>query len=68
MNWNIIEGNWKQFSGTVQESWGKLTDDDLDEIQGKRDRLIGKIQEQYGYAEDEAEKQVAEWETRQKVN
>ena len=57
-----------QFSGTVQESWGKLTDDDLDEIQGKRDRLIGKIQEQYGYAEDEAEKQVAEWETRQKVN
>lgn len=68
MNWNIIEGNWKQFSGTVKESWGKLTDDDLDEIQGKRDRLVGKIQESYGYAEDEAEKQVAEWETRQKLN
>jgi uncharacterized protein YjbJ (UPF0337 family) len=58
MNWDRIEGNWKQFTGRVKEQWGKLTDDDIDVIAGKRDQLVGKIQEQYGITKDEAEKQV----------
>ena len=58
MNWDRIEGNWKQFKGRVKEQWGKLTDDDIDVIGGKRDQLVGKIQEQYGISKDEAEKQV----------
>ena len=58
MNWDRIEGNWKQFKGRVKEQWGKLTDDDIDVIAGKRDQLVGKIQEQYGIGKDEAEKQV----------
>ena len=58
MNWDRIEGNWKQLTGKVKLQWGKLTDDDLDVIAGKRDQLIGKIQEQYGIAKDEAERQV----------
>ena len=58
MNWDRIEGNWKQFKGRVKEQWGKLTDDDIDVIAGKRDQLVGKIQEQYGITKDEAEKQV----------
>ncbi len=58
MNWNEIEGNWKQFTGKVKEKWGNLTDDDLDTINGKRDQLIGKIQAKYGIAREEAEKQV----------
>ena len=61
MNWDRIEGNWKQFKGKVKEQWGKLTDDDLDRIAGKRDQLVGKIQERYGIAKDEAEKQVDSW-------
>ncbi|HEY9021036.1 MAG: CsbD family protein [Paracoccaceae bacterium] len=61
MNWDIIEGKWKQFTGSAKENWGKLTDDDLDQASGKRDQLIGKIQEKYGIARDEAEKQVDEW-------
>ena len=58
MNWNRIEGNWKQVKGKVKEQWGKLTDDDIDVIAGKRDQLIGKIQEQYGISKEEAAKQV----------
>ena len=58
MNWDRIEGNWKQFKGRAKEQWGKLTDDDIDVIAGKRDQLVGKIQEQYGISKDEAEKQV----------
>lgn len=58
MNWDIIEGNWKQFKGMVQEQWGKLTDDNLDVIAGKREELIGKLQETYGISKDEAEKQI----------
>ncbi len=63
MNWNSIEGNWKQLKGNVIEQWGKLTDDDFDVIEGKREQLAGKIQERYGIAKDEAEKQVAKWES-----
>ncbi|MHB8483212.1 MAG: CsbD family protein [Nitrospiria bacterium] len=58
MNWNQIEGNWKQFKGQVKETWGKLTDDDLEVIGGKRDTLIGKLQEKYGIAQTEAEAQL----------
>jgi uncharacterized protein YjbJ (UPF0337 family) len=58
MNWDRIEGNWKQIKGRVKEHWGKLTDDDVDVIAGKRDQLVGKIQETYGITKDEAEKQV----------
>jgi len=58
MNWDRIEGNWKQIKGKVKEQWGDLTDDDIDVIAGKRDQLVGKIQEQYGISRDAAEKQV----------
>ena len=58
MDWDRIEGNWKQFTGKVKEQWGKLTDDDIDMIAGKRDQLVGRIQESYGITKDEAEKQV----------
>jgi uncharacterized protein YjbJ (UPF0337 family) len=61
MNWDRIEGKWKQSVGKVKEKWGKLTDDDLDVIAGKRDQLVGKIQERYGIAKDAAEKQVDEF-------
>ena len=61
MDWDRIEGNWKQFSGKVQQQWGKLTNDDLDTVEGRRTELVGKIQERYGIAKDEAEKQVDSW-------
>lgn len=61
MNWDSIEGNWKQFTGQVKAKWGKLTDDDLTVIEGKRDQLLGKIQERYGCAKDRAEKEVEEF-------
>jgi uncharacterized protein YjbJ (UPF0337 family) len=62
MNWDQIEGKWRQSVGTVKEKWGKLTDDDMDVIRGKRDQLVGKIQERYGIVKEEAEKQVADFE------
>jgi uncharacterized protein YjbJ (UPF0337 family) len=65
MNWNTVQGNWKQFKGTVKEKWGDLTDDQLDQINGKREILVGQIQEKYGIAQEEAEKQVKEWEKKQ---
>lgn len=58
MNWDRIEGNWQQFSGKVRQQWGKLTDDDLDVIAGKRDELAGRIQEVYGISKDEADRQI----------
>ena len=64
MNDDTIAGNWKQFKGKVKEQWGKLTDDDLDVIDGKRDQMIGRVQERYGIARDEADRQVGDWETR----
>lgn len=66
MNWDQVEGNWIQFKGKVKEQWGKLTDDHLDTISGKRDQLVGKIQETYGVSKEEAEKQIAEWEKKHK--
>jgi uncharacterized protein YjbJ (UPF0337 family) len=62
MNWDTIEGNWKQFKGHVQEKWGKLTDDNLDAIAGKREQLAGKIEETYGITKDQAERQVKAFE------
>src|ERR1700751_3270197 len=61
MNWDRVEGNWKQFAGKVKEKWGKLTDDDITVINGKQDQLVGRIQERYGVAKDEAEKQGKAW-------
>ncbi|MBY4595943.1 CsbD family protein [Ottowia caeni] len=66
MNEDRIKGNWLQFKGKVKEQWGKLTDDDLDVIAGKRDQLIGKIQERQGIAKDVVEKELADWESRNK--
>ena len=66
MNWDHIEGNWKQFKGNVKEQWSKLTDDQLDASAGKRAPLVGKIQETYGVSKDEAEKQLAEFQERMK--
>ena len=62
MNWDVIEGNWTQFKGTVKEKWGKLTDDSLEMIAGKRDQLTGSVQEAYGITKDEAESQVKAFE------
>jgi uncharacterized protein YjbJ (UPF0337 family) len=61
MNWDQIEGKWKQYSGQLKEKWGKLTDDDLTTISGKRDQLVGKLQERYGMAKDQAERQIDEF-------
>ena len=64
MNEDRTEGNWKQFKGKVKEQWGKLTDDDLDVIAGRRDQLAGKLQERHGIAKDEAERQIRDYESR----
>ena len=65
MNKHIFEGNWKQLKGKVQEQWGKLTNDDLDVIAGRREQVAGKIQERYGISKDEAERQLKAWEEKQ---
>lgn len=61
MNWDQVEGKWKQYKGQAKEKWGKLTDDDIDVIDGKRQQLVGRIQERYGVAKEEAEKQADEF-------
>ncbi len=61
MNWDQVEGKWKQYSGQIKEKWGKLTDDDLTAINGRRDQLAGKIQERYGITKEAAEKQIDEY-------
>jgi uncharacterized protein YjbJ (UPF0337 family) len=61
MNWDQVEGKWKQIKGTVKTRWGKLTDDDLDVISGKKDQLVGRIQERYGIKKEEAQREVDEW-------
>ena len=68
MNKDQADGNCKQFKGKVKEKWGKLTDDDLTVVEGKRDQLVGKIQERYGYQKDQAEKELKEWETSNKYH
>jgi uncharacterized protein YjbJ (UPF0337 family) len=61
MNWDTVEGSWKQLKGKVKEQWGNLTDDEIDKINGNREQLEGKIQASYGYGKDEAKKAVDEW-------
>jgi len=61
MNWDQIEGKWKQFKGMAKEKWGKFTDDDLDRIAGRRDQMIGLLQERYGLAREEAENEADDW-------
>jgi uncharacterized protein YjbJ (UPF0337 family) len=61
MDWNRVEGNWKQFKGRVKEKWGDLTDDDLDKVNGQRDQLEGVIQERYGIAKDQVRKDIDAW-------
>lgn len=61
MNWDQIKGKWTQYKGKAKEQWGNLTDDDLTKVEGNRDQLVGKIQEKYGVAKDEAERQIDEW-------
>jgi len=62
MNEDILKGNWKMLKGKIKEKWGKLTDEDLTEIDGKKDQLLGKIQKRYGIEQDEADKQLSAWE------
>lgn len=64
MNWDRIKGNWKQMKGEAKQQWGKLTDDDVTRAEGDRDKLVGVIQERYGVARDEADRQVRDWEGR----
>ena len=61
MDWDRIEGNWKVFRGKAKANWGKLTDDDLDVIEGRREELEGRLQAQYGYAKDKARSEVDTW-------
>ena len=64
MNWDFVQGNWKQVSGKVKQQWGKLTDDDLTKIAGRREELEGKLQERYGLSKDEIKKQLDDFMTR----
>jgi uncharacterized protein YjbJ (UPF0337 family) len=61
MNWDRVEGNWKEFKGKIQQKWGDLTNDDLDKIEGKRTELAGRLQNRYGYAKDKAEAEIDTW-------
>ena len=61
MNEDTLKGQWTQMKGTVREQWGKLTSDDLDQIQGRAEQLVGRIQERYGIAREEAQQQVDSW-------
>jgi uncharacterized protein YjbJ (UPF0337 family) len=61
MDWDRVQGSWKQLTGRVKEKWGKLTDDDLTAINGRRDQLEGKIQERYGIAKDQVRRDVDDW-------
>jgi uncharacterized protein YjbJ (UPF0337 family) len=61
MDWNRVEGNWKQIKGRAKQKWGKLTDDDLTAVNGRHDELVGKVQERYGIEMDAARRQVDDW-------
>jgi uncharacterized protein YjbJ (UPF0337 family) len=67
MNWDRVEGNWKTFKGQVKQQWGKLTDDDLDVIRGRREELLGRLQNAYGMSRDDADRQIREWEKNQTI-
>ena len=61
MNLDILKGKWQQLKGEVRTQWGKLTDDDVDQIQGNTEKLVGKVQERYGYGRERAEQEVNQW-------
>jgi len=61
MNWDQVEGKWKQMKGSIREKWGQLTDSDYEQIAGNRDKFVGRLQERYGYTRDKAEKELDEW-------
>lgn len=61
MNWDMVQGSWTQFKGKVKTKWAKLTDDDMDAIDGKREELVGRLQQRYGMKKDEAEKELDRW-------
>lgn len=61
MDWNRLEGNWKQFKGKIREKWGDLTDDDLEKVEGHREQFEGMLQTRYGYAKDKAKEEVDSW-------
>ena len=67
MNQDILEGKWKQLAGEIRETWGELTDDEIDQIAGKRDKLAGKLQEKYGWSREEAERQIDDFLRRNEV-
>jgi uncharacterized protein YjbJ (UPF0337 family) len=61
MNWEQVEGKWKQMKGAARQQWGKLTDDDLEYMAGSKDRFVGRLQERYGIAKEEAQEQADQW-------
>lgn len=61
MNWDQVEGNWKEMKGKARASWGELTDDELTQIGGKKDQLVGKLQQKYGLEREEAERRADDW-------
>ena len=61
MNWDIIEGKWKQLKGATKVKWGELTDDELDQIDGNKDKLAGKLQETYGWTKDQADREIDDY-------
>ena len=65
MNWDQVQGNWKQFSGSVRQRWGELTDDEVESAAGDRERLEGLIQERYGTTKEEARREIDDWMARQ---
>ena len=66
MNGDVIKGNWKQMTGAIKSQWGELTDDEIDQLDGERERLAGLIQERYGMAKDQAEEEIASFIAKQK--
>lgn len=67
MNSDILKGNWKQFRGEIQKQWGKLTDDDMDVINGEYDKLVGRLQERYGWEKERAERALTDYFDRQRT-
>lgn len=61
MNEHTLKGEWNQMKGSVKQKWGELTDDDMDQIEGSRDKLVGRVQERYGHSKDAAEREVDDW-------
>lgn len=66
MNWDQVQGNWRQLKGRAQAKWGEITNDTWDRIEGRREELVGVIQEQYGKSREEAEREVDDWASTQK--